>query len=237
MPRPAATLFYAPDGYDTSRPRLMGRHAAGEGFLRGLVRHGGFDRLVALTHTDADAAAFAAQCRALGAAVPVETVADGDFHRLAETGCLMVPGPELAGFTWRRRRIGAANAFSIVGITHTIASASAMDSIAETLVAPVQPWDALVCTSSAVRGAVLRLLEAEGGYLARRLGATRLAGPALPVIPLGVDAAALAPHPGERAAWRARQFGSRFTVLMSQRAQRRSGWVMAAAPQRSMSVG
>ena len=204
MPRPAATLFYAPDGYDTSRPKLMGRHAAGEGFLRGVVRHAGFDRLVALTRSPGDAAAFVAQCKALGATVPAETVPDGEFHRLAETGCLMAPGPELSAFAWRRRRIGAANAFSLVGITHTIASASAMDSIAEMLVAPLQPWDALVCTSSAVRAAVLRLQQAEGAYLARRLGATRLAGPALPVIPLGVDAPALAPDAGERAAWRAK---------------------------------
>jgi glycosyltransferase involved in cell wall biosynthesis len=202
MPAPAATLFYAPDGYDTSRPKLMGRHAAGQGFLQGLIRHAGFDRLVALTRTTGDAEAFRAQCRALGATVPTEAVPDAEFHRLAETGCLMLPGPELSSFAWRRRRGGAANAFSLVGITHTIASDSAMDSIADLLLAPVQPWDALICTSAAVRGAVRRLLDAEGGYLARRLGATRLEGPALPVIPLGVDAAALAPEAGERAAWR-----------------------------------
>ncbi|MBU8536476.1 glycosyltransferase [Falsiroseomonas tokyonensis] len=200
----AAALLYAPDGYDTSRPRLMGRHAAGAGFLGGLVRHAGFDRLVALTRSADDAAAFRAQLKDLGATVPAETLGDADFHRLAETGCLMLPGPDLSSFAWRRRRGGAAQAFSLVGITHTIASAAAMDSMAEMLVAPVQPWDALVCTSSAVQAAVRRLWQAEGAWLARRTGATRIEGPALPIIPLGVDATALAPDPAARAEWRAR---------------------------------
>ena len=37
-PRPNAAIYYAVDAFDTSRPRLMGRHAAGEGFLRGFVK-------------------------------------------------------------------------------------------------------------------------------------------------------------------------------------------------------
>src|SRR5439155_1493927 len=46
MPRPNAAIYFARDAFDTSRPRLMGRHAAGEGFLRGFVRHGGIDRVL-----------------------------------------------------------------------------------------------------------------------------------------------------------------------------------------------
>jgi len=36
-PRPNAAIYYAVDAFDTSRPHLMGRHSAGEGFLRGFV--------------------------------------------------------------------------------------------------------------------------------------------------------------------------------------------------------
>ncbi|WP_372624014.1 glycosyltransferase [Falsiroseomonas sp.] len=201
---PRAALLYAPDGYDTSRPKLMGRHAAGEGFLAGLVRHAGFDRMVALTRGEADAEAFRRHVAALGATVPAQAIPDDQLHRLGAIGCLLLPGPGLGGFAWRRRRAGEAAAFSLVGVTHTIASAGAMDSIVESLVAPVQPWDAIVCTSHAVHGAVRRLLDMQSAYLARRLGATRVEGPALPVIPLGVDCAALAPDPAARAEWRAR---------------------------------
>ena len=194
MPIPAAAaLFYAPDGFDDGQPRLMGRQAAGAGFLGGMVRHAGFDRLVALTRGPADAAAFRAQVAALGATVPAETLAEADFAQLVRIGCLMLPGPELSEFAWRRRRLMGGAGLSLVGITHTIASAGAMDSLADLLLAPVQPWDALVCTSTAVRKAVQRLWQGEGAYLARRLGATRVEGPALPVIPL--DAPAPPPPP------------------------------------------
>jgi glycosyltransferase involved in cell wall biosynthesis len=202
MSEPTAALLYAQEGYDTSRPRLMGRHAAGEGFLRALVRHSGFSRLLAVVRTDADAQAFARHVAAMGGAMPVATFLETELHRAP--GAVMLPGPDLSDYAWRRRRIGPARAFSIVGVTHTTASASAMDSIAGLLLAPVQPWDALICTSRAVAGMVRRLLEAEGAYLARRLGATRLTGPLLPVIPLGVDAAAVAPAAEARALWRAR---------------------------------
>jgi glycosyltransferase involved in cell wall biosynthesis len=202
MAPPRATLLYAPDGFDTGRPRLMGRHAAGEGLLRGMIRHAGFDRLVAMVPRPADAEAFRAQAQALGATMPLEVVPEAELHRAGETGCLMLPGPELAPRAWRRRRIGASDAFSLVGITHTTASHGAMDSIADLLSGPLEPWDALICTSRAVRASVGRLLEAEAAWLAERLGATRFVPPALPVIPLGVDAPALARDGAARAEWR-----------------------------------
>jgi glycosyltransferase involved in cell wall biosynthesis len=202
MTEPTAALLYAPEGYDTSRPKLMGRHAAGEGFLGAMVRHAGFDRMLGLVRSAADGEAFARQVAALGGRMPCESLLEAELHRLAGPGALMLPGPDVSGYAWRRRRTGEANAFSVVGVTHTTASATAMDSIADLLVAPVQPWDALICTSMAVQGMVRRVLEAEGAYLARRLGATRLAGPALPVIPLGVDAAALAAQGTARTHWR-----------------------------------
>ena len=201
---PGAALLYAPDGYDTSRPKLMGRQAAGEGFLGGMVRHAGFDRLVALTRNEADAAAFARQVAAFDPALPTEVILDRQFHRLAEIGSLLLPGPGLGTHAWRRRRLDAARGFSLIGLTHTTASAGAMDSILDALVAPVQEWDAIVCTSRAVQDAVRRQLEMQGAWLRDRLGATRIEGPSLPVIPLGVDCAAFALDAAARAEWRAR---------------------------------
>ena len=63
-----------------------------------------------------------------------------------------------------------------------------MDAIAELITAPVQPWDALICTSRAVQNNVRRILEAEAEYLRRRLGTTKILLPELPIIPLGVHA-------------------------------------------------
>ena len=55
------------------------------------------------------------------------------------------------------------------------------------LIAPVQPWDAIICTSTASREVIQKLLSRQEEYLSRRLGATRFVKPQLPVIPLGVD--------------------------------------------------
>ena len=41
-----AALFFHPNGFDTTTGRLLGRHSAGESFLRGFVRHAEIDELV-----------------------------------------------------------------------------------------------------------------------------------------------------------------------------------------------
>jgi len=61
-----------------------------------------------------------------------------------------------------------------------------MDAIVELLTAPVQPWDALICTSTAVKDHVQRLLQAQVNHLQQRLGISRVVLPAMPVIPLGI---------------------------------------------------
>jgi glycosyltransferase involved in cell wall biosynthesis len=61
-----------------------------------------------------------------------------------------------------------------------------MDALAEFITAPVQPWDALICTSAAVKDNVQRILQAQVHYLQDRLGISKLVLPMLPVIPLGI---------------------------------------------------
>ena len=61
-----------------------------------------------------------------------------------------------------------------------------MDAIIELVTAPVQPWDALICTSNAVKSNVERLLQAQVDYLVARLGISKIVMPQMPVIPLGI---------------------------------------------------
>jgi glycosyltransferase involved in cell wall biosynthesis len=61
-----------------------------------------------------------------------------------------------------------------------------MDALAELITAPVQTWDAVICTSTAVKDNVQRLLQAHVNYLQERLGVSKLVLPMLPVIPLGI---------------------------------------------------
>ncbi len=201
MPSNAA-IHYVPAGYDTKGPKLMGRMAAGEGFLDAWLRHAGVDRFYCYAAQRKDADQFAQLARDAGAAAPVEWLSWAGPQGIADPGALYLPDPGMHAHAWRRRA-GDQRAYSLTGITHTTASAAVMDMIAELLPAPVQEWDALICTSRAVRSMVERLLDDQQDYLAGRLGATRFTRLQLPVIPLGVDCARLAPDPAARAAQRA----------------------------------
>lgn len=205
-----AAIYFHDEGFRTDQPKLMGRHAAGEGFLKGFLTHAAVDEFIAYVDSAAQAQAFTAFCTAQGgraASLPRHIAGPGREAPLLRAGTLMLPGPGLAEQAWRRRR-GDPRRWAITGVTHTTASARAMDSIGELLTGPVEPWDALICTSRAVLSTVERLLAAWAAWLAQRLAAQRFQHPLLPVIPLGVDCAALDPPPAERAArrrhWRER---------------------------------
>ena len=112
------------------------------------------------------------------------------------------PGPGIGDHAWQRAAYGH-GAWSLCGITHTTSSATAMDALANLLTAPLQPWDALICTSSAVKDNVNRVLQAQADYLVQRLGVQKLVLPQLPVIPLGIHAQDFAYSDAQRTAARA----------------------------------
>jgi alpha-maltose-1-phosphate synthase len=197
-----AALQYSAQSFDTRVGKLMGRQMAGQTFLEAWIRHSGADPLTSFTHSDADRAAFVTHARELGWGGEIVGAARTDVGVLEATGALWLADPSLAPFAWNRRW-HRQNAWSIVGITHTMSSHAAMDRVVALLTAPVQPWDALICTSQAIRRTVVRVLEEELRYLADRLGATRFPRPELPVIPLGVHCDSLAFTPEDRARWRA----------------------------------
>ncbi|BBK29795.1 glycosyl transferase family 1 [Stella humosa] len=111
-----------------------------------------------------------------------------ELARLGEPGCIMHLDPHLARDAWDRRRIGQ-RSYSIAGLIHTMAGPFNLDAHMETVIGPVQSWDALVCTSRAVKKTMEMLFERWHAYMADRYGATRLPTPQLPILPLGVDVA------------------------------------------------
>ncbi|QLA17391.1 glycosyltransferase [Desulfolutivibrio sulfoxidireducens] len=180
-----AAIYFHPEAYTTTGPKLMGRNAAGESFLRGYLAYAKATRFWAVIQDPAHLRAFEATARAAGRAEPVTALTNATLGNLARPGTLYHPAPGLGEHAWRRAAYGH-HAWSLCGITHTTASATAMDAIAELLTAPVAPWDALICTSSAVRENVGRVIHAQADHLAARLGIRRVVLPQLPVIPLGV---------------------------------------------------
>jgi glycosyltransferase involved in cell wall biosynthesis len=183
-----AAIYYHPEAYTTAGPKLMGRNAAGESFLRGFLQHSRAGQFWVQAETKPHAQHFAAAVRDAGRAEPVRAIIKGQQEGLAglsQAGTVYMPGPGLAEPAWARAGYGHA-AWSLCGITHTTSSARAMDAIAGLLTAPVQPWDALICTSRAVLKNVQTVLQAQVDFLQARLGAQRLVLPQLPVIPLGI---------------------------------------------------
>lgn len=197
-----AVIEFYEDGFDTGGKRLMGRHAAGEGFLRGFARHGAVDRFVCCAREQEAFDQFRSHMLSADRGLPIAHIGPEDFSALSQIGCLYRADPGIADFAWKRR-FADQRGFSLCGITHTTASARVMESISSWLVAPVQSWDAMICTSIVVQKTILSALESWRDYLQDRMGAAPRAPLQLPVIPLGVDCDRFAPNPEARARLRA----------------------------------
>jgi glycosyltransferase involved in cell wall biosynthesis len=178
-------IYYHPEAYTTSGPKLMGRHAAGESFLRGFLQHAHNQEFWLQVQKLEHARHFQATAAGLKRTQPVKAVQVQNLAALAEPGLVYHPGPGIGEHAWQRAVHGH-GAWSLCGITHTTSSAGAMDALAQLITAPVQPWDAVICTSTAVKSHVERLLQAQVDHLQQRLGVSRLVLPQLPVIPLGI---------------------------------------------------
>jgi glycosyltransferase involved in cell wall biosynthesis len=200
---PNAAIYYVPEGYRTAGERIMGIQAASEGMLHGFIRHAGVERLYAFAEHPASGSDFAQAVAAVDPRLATEWIPTGEVERLVPIGTLMLPGPGLSAYAWMRRRLGG-DAFSLCGITHATTTPLVLDAIADLPVAPVEPWDAVICTSRAVQRMMAELLADQRRYLEERFGPIPSSGPALPVIPLGIDTTAFARKPAERRAWRER---------------------------------
>ena len=190
MPLPnktnAVIRFHA-DGFDIAQSWLMGRQMAGHGFLRAAVKARGRGPLFGYGVSAQSARAFATMVQKVDSAAEPMWIRGEQLHRIQEAGgVLYLADPMLTPSARLRLRVGPAH-YCLCGVTHTTASAQTMEQIAELLTEPVMPWDALICTSTAVAETVRIVLEAQAEFLRWRLGdAVRLSKPEIPVIPLGV---------------------------------------------------
>ena len=180
-----AAILFEPDAYLLSEPKLMGRQAAGNSFLRAAVA-GSQGHLYAYTPHERSANVFKQLVQTIDPSTTGHWIPADQLELLQQRGTLYLPGPGLDEASKLRLRVGSA-AYSLVGVTHTTASHRAMDAITNLLAAPVMPWDALICTSTAVLDTVKVLLNAQIETLRWRFGSQiQITLPQFPVIPLGV---------------------------------------------------
>lgn len=199
-----AAIYLNPEAFDTSSPTLMGRHSAGEGFLKGFLQHAEIDAFHFWNVANRPTEQLDRGLRRLAPIErPITWIPRADLGGLRAAGCVSLPSPRVGAEAWARRSVGE-RAYSICGVTHTTASAQVMDAVGELMTAPTEPWDALICTSSAVRASVETQLEALGEHLKSRFGATRTPAVRLETIPLGLDTALFEQSPEARRDWRDR---------------------------------
>jgi len=198
-----AAIHYDADGYRFDK-KIMGRQSAGMGFLKTLCQYGQLQEMVGWCNNIQAAQDFTQDVELYAHAdVGSKVIGAANVEQLSDIGTLYTPSPDLSPLAWQRARVGSAS-WSLCGVTHTTCSTSVMDSIVSYLGSPVQPWDALVCTSQAARAVVTKLLDEQERYLAQSLGAQTFTRPQLPVIPLGVDCASFYFTPQQRQQARAR---------------------------------
>ena len=190
-------IYYHPEAYTTTGPKLMGRNAAGESFLRGFLKHSHSTAFWAQVQRNEHGEHFAKQVKANGRNEPIHCITHHNLNALSQAGLVYHPGPGIGEHAFHRSLAGQSRsadnslksghaAWSLCGITHTTSSAGAMDAISALITSPVQTWDALICTSNAVKNNVTKLLQAQVDMLKERLGISKLVLPMLPVIPLGI---------------------------------------------------
>lgn len=199
--------IYHPRGELGLTDNVFGKDVANLELFQAMARHGGFEHIDILSALPADEAHLR---KALldDPASPIRI----QRHSILNTapahaaGAALRGQPELQNSAWLRRLTYGDRDYSLIGLVHTLAPPTIRQGIASSLIAPIHPWDAIICTSPSVRDATATMFDEWGDFLAERTQGSRPPLPALPVIPLGVDGnrfAALADRPQARAKVRA----------------------------------
>lgn len=198
-----AALFYASDGYRPGEKGINGRRVAGESFLKGFLRHGAVEEFVILAKTSTEAEEVGTLLRTLRPEKALRAVGLVRPQMMAPAEVMYYPAANIAGEAWRRVDHGT-GAWGICGITHTTSTPGIMQGLFDLRMAPVMEWDALICTSRAVQGAVLTQMDLIDNHIRHRFGAQPPARPMFPVIPLGIHTEDFARNEAARAALRLR---------------------------------
>jgi glycosyltransferase involved in cell wall biosynthesis len=200
--------IYNPTAQFGLKTNMFGKDVANLELFRALARHGGFAELDILGLRQAredDLVQGLFQGRS--AATKVNPGLIFNQAQAAAAGSLLRGQPDLYNLAWLRRRTGGDSAYSLMGLVHTLAPPAMRRIIADASIAPTQAWDAIICTSPAVKQGLEQMFAGWEAHLAERTGGRAPPRPALPVIPLGVDGprlAALADRPDARARVRQR---------------------------------
>ena len=88
-----AAIYYHPEAYTTSGPKLMGRNAAGESFLKGFLKHSKATEFWAQVQKPEHGQHFAKTVKDQGRHEAVKVVDKASMSALSQIGTVYYPGP------------------------------------------------------------------------------------------------------------------------------------------------
>ncbi len=206
-------IYYVSDAYSTAN-KIMGRQSAGKHFMRGVARTWPNSALFGVGHGQPPAQAMMRQLKGDGFTGKLSWIEIPNWAALAEIGAMYFPTPVAKDLSFSRNTVNPA-AFSVMGVTFTLSSNGATDQVADLILPPFKPWDAMICISQCALDFATRLQDEMKAWWSAQTGATRFNIPQQPVIPLGVDCPAFAPQPEQRSLARsALDLGDDATVFL-----------------------
>jgi len=101
-----AAIYFHPEAYTTAGPKLMGRNAAGESFLRGFFAYSQATEFWAQVATAEHGKAFAQATKNAGRSETVKAVDKNNIVVLSQVGTVYYPGPGIGEHAWQRSLFG-----------------------------------------------------------------------------------------------------------------------------------
>lgn len=170
---------------------LNGRRWAGKTLLQAWAAHLGHEPFHLACGDPAFASSIEPLAREAGHTGPIQGHGLVDPAPYAAIGGLFIPDPSIGRWARWRQAIGSEQ-FSLIGQIHTLNTPASLAHLEALATDPIQPWDALICTSTAGRAVVEAVLNNRETELQERLGTNQpLPRPQLPVIPLPIPVEAM----------------------------------------------
>lgn len=181
------SIYYRPDDYYPTSHQIYGRTNANAGLLNGIIQ---YSRRSSIAFYVEEEAHFRHIQRQLSFCLPlsskqIQPIYYGDHFSLNKNDLYFTTDPILSKSAWSRAMIGA-SAYSLCGITHSISSLALLEEIGRLITAPIEPWDAIICTSFAVKNVIQGIFQQWYDYLKQYRHLNYQSSLQLPIIPLGI---------------------------------------------------
>ena len=173
-------VYYASDAYSTAK-KIMGRQSAGKAFMRGLARTWPQGPLTGVGQGQTSARAMLQQLQGDGFGGTLRWAELPEWGALEAIGALYYLAPPSKDLCYSRNAYRP-DALSLIGVTHTLSSADAMDHIADLVLPPFKPWDAMICTSQVAHTLASQMQAEMRDWMQEQTRATRFNTPHMPVI-------------------------------------------------------